>query len=198
MKKGIATFGVLLASTLLLTACGNSGDTSSKSSTSKSSKVEKAVNKATKKKAATTSIPTDADHDWFFKDNIFYAGNETMTFKSSEVRDGVEDGTKVLVLHTTILNNSKEEQDPSNFYMVLHAKQKTDTSNVDLSVGMLASDENGNSPFQEEEDNLNNALLPGKQISTVLMFELKNDNPVTIELSNADFTTIGTKVIDVK
>lgn len=181
-----------------LAACGSKG-AEKKTSTSSSSKVEKAVNKATKKKAAEpNTIPTDADHDWFFRDNVFYAGNETMTLVKSEVLDGSESGTKVLVLHTTILNNSKKEQDPSNFYMVVHAKQKTDTSNVNLTPGTLPTDDNGNSPFQDEQDNLNNALLPGKQINAVLMFELVNTNPVNVEFSNADFTKIGTKTYDVK
>lgn len=196
MKKLVLVTTVALAG-LTLAACGN-GTSSKKTTTSSSSKVEKAVNKTTKKEAKTSSIPTDAKHDWFFKDNVFYAGNETMTLTSSEVRDGAEDGTKVLVLHTTILNNSKEEQDPSNFYMVVHAKQKTDTSNIDLNPGTLKIDDNGNSPFQAEQDNLNNALLPGKKVNAVLMFTLKNTNPVSIEFSDADFTKIGTKTYDVK
>lgn len=196
MKKLVLVTTVALAG-LTLAACGN-GTSSKKTATSSSSKVEKAVNKTTKKEAKTSSIPTDAKHDWFFKDNVFYAGNETMTLTSSEVRDGAEDGTKVLVLHTTILNNSKEEQDPSNFYMVVHAKQKTDTSNIDLNPGTLKSDDNGNSPFQSEEDNLNNALLPGKKVNATLMFKLENTNPVSVEFSDADFTKIGTKTYDVK
>ena len=192
MKKilGIAIVSLCAVS---LAACGSKG-AENKAATSSSSKVEKAVNKTTKAKTAEKNvIPTDADHDWFFKDNIFYAGNETMTLNKSEVLDGIEPGSKVLVLHTTILNNSEKEQDPSNFYMVIHAKQKTDTSNVDLTTGTLALDENGNSPLQAEQDNLNNALLPGKKVNTILMFTLKNNNPVTVEFSNADFSKLGTK-----
>lgn len=127
MKKilGIAIVSLCAVS---LAACGSKG-AENKTATTPSSKVEKAVNKTTKAKTAEKNvIPTDADHDWFFKDNIFYAGNETMTLNKSEVLDGIEPGSKVLVLHTTILNNSEKEQDPSNFYMVIHAKQKTDTA----------------------------------------------------------------------
>lgn len=155
----------------------------------------KAINKTTTTKApADGTIPTDAKHEWFFnaQKNVFYAGNETMTLTKSEVRDGL-DGTKVLVIYNTIRNNSTKEQDPSNFYMVINAKQKTATSNVDLDVGMMNSDENGNDPLQQQEDNLNNALLPGKTVETVLIFELKNTNPVTLEFSNSNFETIGTK-----
>lgn len=189
MKKFIA-IPLLLLTTVSLAACGNNSKSANKP--------EKAENKTTKSVKKKTVIPTDPDHEWFYKDNIFYAGMETMTLTGSEVRDGAEPGSKVLVLHTTILNNSKKEQDPSNFYMVIHAKQKTDTSNVDLTPGTLALDDNGNSPFQQEEDNLNNALLPGKKVNAVIMFTLKNTNKVTVEFSNSDFDKLGTKTYTVK
>lgn len=82
--------------------------------------------------------------------------------------------------------------------MVVHAKQKTDTSNVQLDPGSIALDENSNDPLQTHEDNLNNSLLPGKQVDTVLMFTLKNTNKVTVEFSNSDFDTIGTKTYTVQ
>lgn len=196
MKK-LALITTIALASLTLAACGNN-NSNDKTTNSTSSKAEKAINKTSKKESKTSGVPTDADHKWFFKDDIFYAGNETMTLKSSEIRDGAEEGTKVLVLHTTILNNSKKEQDPSNFYMVIHAKQKTDTSNIDLNPGTLAIDENGNSPLQAEQDNLNNALLPGKKVDAILMFTLKNTNPVTIEFSNADFSKLGTKTYNIE
>lgn len=206
MKK-ILTIGVTLLAAITLAACGSS----SSKSTDSSSKTEKATkvdsSKESSKKASSSSkaaddkaIPTSPDEDWFYsKDkDVFYAGNETMTFTKTEVRDGLDDGEKVLVVYANILNNSKEEQDPSNFYMVLHAKQKTDTSNVDLDVGMLGINDDGTSPLQTEEDNLNNALLPGKTVPVVMMWTLVNTNDVTLEMSNADFTTIGTKTISVQ
>ena len=205
MKKLIA-MGVTLLAALTLAACGsNSGSKDSYSKTEKASKVDSSKESSKKaasssKKADAKTIPTTPDEDWFYsaEQNVFYAGNETMTFTKSEVRDGVESGTKVLVIYNTIRNNSSEEQDPSNFYMVIHAKQKTDTSNVSLDPGMLATDDNGNSPLQAQEDNLNNSLLPGKTVETVLMFTLKNSNPVTLEFDNADFDSIGTREYQVQ
>lgn len=47
--------------------------------------------------------------------------------------------------------------------MVVHAKQKTDTSNVDLTPGPLSIDDNGNGSFQNEQDNLNNAYYPARK-----------------------------------
>lgn len=195
MKKTVL-IGLGLLTAVTLAGCGNSNSASNGSSPAKT---EKAVNKATptKKKTDASSVPTDANHEWFFKDPVFYAGNETMTLTKSEVRDSVEDGQKVLVIYNTIRNNSKKEQDPSNFYMVIHAKQKTDTSNVQLNTGIVKMNDDGNSPLQAQEDNLQNSLLPGKTVETVLIYSLKNTNPVTVEFSNADFKTIGTKTYSV-
>lgn len=193
--KSLALTGltILLASTLV--ACSGGNESSSKSS----EKPKDVSTKTVKKKAKSSNeIPTDDKHEWFFKNDVFYAGMETYKLTKSEIRDGI-DGTKVLVIYTDITNNSKKEQDPSNVYMVVHAKQKTDTSNVDLNVGVLASDDEGNSPLQEYEDNLNNSLLPGKTVTGVLEFEIGKDNtnPVTVEFENSDFDKIGTKTYQV-
>ena len=188
MKKLLTILASLFMVSIVLTACGSQSNSNS----------EKATNKATSSKKATKSIPTDANHEWFYRDNVFYAGNETMTLTKSEVRDGAEPGTKVLVIYNTILNNSKKEQDPSNFYMVVHAKQKNANSNVNLTPGILKSDDNGNTPLQTESDNLNNSLLPGKTVDTVLIFKLENMNKVTLEFSNADSHVIGNKTYDVQ
>lgn len=51
--------------------------------------------------------------------------------------------------------------------------------------------------YKPQQDNLNNSLLPGETVETVMMFKLVNNTPVTIEFSNEDFTTIGTKTINV-
>lgn len=212
MKK-LITVGVTLLAALSLAACGSS--TSSKDSSSSKTKTEKAkkvdssiesskkaasASKASSKKADAESIPTTPDKPWFYSaaKNVFYAGNETMTFTKSEVRDGYDTGSKVLCVYVTILNNSKEEMDPSNFDMVLTAKQKTDTSNVTLDPGTLKGDENGNDPLQSLEDNYNNSLLPGKTIQAVLLYKLQNTNPVSLEMSNENMDVIGTRTIDVK
>lgn len=185
---------ILLASTLV--ACSNG-------STSSSTKAEKPKDVSTKtvkkSKNSSTKIPTDDKHEWFFKNDVFYAGMETYKLTKSEIRDGAEDGTKVLVIYTDITNNSKKEQDPSNIYMVVHAKQKTDTSNVELNPGSVGLDENANDPLQEYEDNLHNNLLPGKTVTGVMVFTLGKDNtnPVTVEFSNSDFNKIGTKTYQV-
>lgn len=205
MKKGLLA-GLAVMGVLALSACGNSGNTTSKTEKAKDVTSSKAVKKSSTKSSSSskaeaekaTAVPTDDTHEWFFKDDVFYAGMETYKLTKSEVRDSAESGKKVLVIYTDITNNSKKEQDPSNVYMVVHAKQKTDTSNVTLNPGMLATDEDGNDPLQQYEDNINNSLLPGKTVTGILVFTLGNDNPVSLEFQNADFDTIGTKEYQVK
>lgn len=200
MKKLIA-LGVTIVAALSLAACGSSsGKKDSFSKTEKASKVDSSKESSKKaasssKKADTKTIPTTPDEDWFYSadQNVYYAGNETMTFTKSEVRDGY-DNSKVLVVYVTIRNNSKEEMDPSNFMMVITGKQKTDTSNVVLDPGTLDSDENGNDPLQTLEDNFNNSLLPGKTVQAVMLYKLINNNPVQLNMTDSDgVKDIGTR-----
>lgn len=200
--KKIVSLGSILLAGLVLVGCSGSPSKSSSSSSaadkSSSSKVSK-VEKASSEKASSVTPSDDAENrTWTYKNDVFDAGIETYKFTKSEIRDSVDEGKKVLVLYCNVTNNSTKEQDPSNIYMVALAYQKNDTSNVQLNPGMVASDENGNSPIQKQEDGLNNKLLPGKTVEAVITFELNNDNPVTLEFTNASGTKIGEKVYQVK
>ena len=192
MKKKYILRATLLACTgLALTACSNSNNSNSASSSKSSSSK---VNKPKK------VVPSDKakDRTWTYKNKVFDAGIETYKFTKSEVRDSATEGKKLLVLYCDVTNNSKKEQDPSNVYMVMHAYQKTDTSNVQLDPGSAALDDNGNDPLQEYDDNLNNKLLPGKTVKACVAYELKNDNPVTVKFENSDFDTIGQEIYQIK
>lgn len=192
MKKKYILSATLLACTgLALTACSNSNNSNSASSSKSSSSK---VNKPKK------VVPSDKakDRTWTYKNKVFDAGIETYKFTKSEVRDSATEGKKLLVLYCDVTNNSKKEQDPSNVYMVMHAYQKTDTSNVQLDPGSAALYDNGNDPLQEYDDNLNNKLLPGKTVKACVAYELKNDNPVTVKFENSDFDTIGQEIYQIK
>ncbi|UJM23520.1 DUF5067 domain-containing protein [Lactiplantibacillus plantarum] len=185
MKK----YSVLLLAgmtALSLTACGNNN--SSKTNSVNSSKAEK---------VSSTKSTDPSNEKWTFKDNVFSAGIETYKFTKSEIRDGSEDGTKILVLYCDVTNNSKKEQDPSNIYTVVNAYQKTDTANKQLLPGTPKYDDNGNNPIQKYEDGLNDKLLPGKTTQAAVMFKLENKNDVTVKFNNANFQTIGTKTYSV-
>ncbi|MCT4412826.1 DUF5067 domain-containing protein [Leuconostoc pseudomesenteroides] len=165
---------------------------SNSSSSTKKSKTEKANNK-------TTSDSNDPSKSkWTYKDDTFKAGILTYKFTKSEVRDSSEDGKKALVLYADVTNNTDDEQDPSNIYIVMHAYQKNDTSNKSLTPGMVATDADYNDPLQEQEDALNNKLLGKKTVSVVMIYTLENDNPVTVKFDNADYKTIGEKQYTVK
>lgn len=172
-------------------------DTFDKASSSheKKSKSEKAE-KATDKTSENSKDP--AKNEWTFKNDVFSAGIMTYKLTKSEVLDSSEDGKKALVIYADVTNNTDEEQDPSNIYMVMHAFQKTDTANKDLAVGMVKLDDNGNSPIQQQEDALHDKLLGKKTVPVAMVFTLENDNPVTVKFSNADFKTIGEKEYNVK
>lgn len=164
----------------------------SSSSSSKNTKTEKASNK-------TISDSNDPSKSkWTYKDDTFKAGILTYKFTKSEVRDSSEGGKKVLVLYADVINNTDEEQDPSNIFMVMHAYQKTDTSNKSLNPGMAALDADYNDPLQTQEDALNNKLLGKKTVSVVMIYSLENENPVTVKFDNADYNTIGEKQYSVK
>lgn len=190
MKKKLVIAVTSLALLGMVTSACSSNNNSSNSSKSSSSKVNKP------KKV----VPSDKakDRTWTYKNKVFDAGIETYKFTKSEVRDSATEGKKLLVLYCDVTNNSKKEQDPSNVYMVMHAYQKTDTSNVQLDPGSAALDDNGNDPLQEYDDNLNNKLLPGKTVKACVAYELKNDNPVTVKFENSDFDTIGQEIYQIK
>ncbi len=181
--------GIILASSTLLTACGNN-DTKENTT----NKTEKASSIKKSESSSSTKVGSDG---WTYKNDVFKAGILTYKIDNSEVGTD-SDGSKVLFIHTTVTNNTNKEQDPSNIYMVLHAKQKTETANKELDVGMDITDDEGNYIHQAEDDALNDSLLPKKTTKAVMMFTLVNDSPVTLEFSNSDFDIIGTKVIEVK
>lgn len=193
MKKSILALGTLFAATTLLTACSNNNE--SKDTSSKSTKTEVSKKKTNK---AVDKTDKDASNDnWTFKDDTFAAGILTYKITKTEVRNGF-DNTKVLVVYMDITNNTDKEQEPSNLGMVLEVSQKTDTAKKELQMGMLESDDNGDEPLKAEQDAYNDTLLGGKNTHAVALYELVNDNPVTMTFKDSDYKTIGTKTIDVK
>lgn len=186
MKKSIVLSAAVCS--MLLAGCGaNTSHTKASSSTSKVS-TSKVV-----KSSSVKPDPKASERKWTYKNNVFDAGNETYKFTGWDVINSVHEGKKVLVLYCDVTNNSTEEMDPSNVYMVVHAYQKNETSNVQLDPGMVELDENGNDPLQQYEDGMNNRLLPGKTVKAVMLFEFNNTNPVQVEFSNPEFETIGIK-----
>lgn len=186
MKKNIILSAAVCS--MLLAGCG-----ANTSHTKASSSVSKVSTSKVVKSSSVKPDPNASERTWTYKNNVFDAGNETYKFTGWDVMNSVNEGKKVLVLYCDVTNNSTEEMDPSNVYMVVHAYQKNETSNVQLDPGMVELDENGNNPLQQYEDGMHNRLLPGKTVKAVMLFEFNNDNPVRIEFSNPEFETIGIK-----
>ena len=187
MKKSIVLSAVVCS--MLLAGCGaNTSHTKASSSISKVS-----TSKIVKSSSSVKPDPNASERKWTYKNNTFDAGNESYKFTGWDVMNSAHEGKKVLVLYCDVTNNSTEEMDPSNIYMVVDAYQKNETSNMRLNPGMVECDENGNDPLQQYEDALYNKLLPGKTVKAAILFEFNNDNPVRVEFSNPEFETIGIK-----
>lgn len=186
MKKNIILSAAVCS--MLLAGCG-----ANTSHTKTSSSVSKVSTSKVVKSSSVKPDPNASERKWTYKNNVFDAGNETYKFTGWSVMNSIHEGKKVLVLYCDVTNNSTEEMDPSNVYMVVDAYQKNETSNVRLSTGSVELDENGNDPLQQYEDGLWNKLLPGKTVKAAILFEFNNDNPVRVEFSNPEFETIGIK-----
>ena len=165
--------------------------------TDSSSHSEKAkTEKATDKTSENSKDPSK--REWTFKNDVFSAGIMTYKFTKSEVMDSVVDGKKVLVVYADVTNNTDKEQDPSNIYMVMHTFQKTDTANKDLTTGAVKTDDDGQSPIQQQEDALNDKLLGNKTVTVAMAFQLENDSPVTLKFDNENAKNIGEKQYNIK
>lgn len=186
MKKSIVLSAAVCS--MLLAGCG-----ANTSHTKTSSSVSKVSTSKVVKSSSVKPDPNASERKWTYKNNVFDAGNETYKFVDWDVMNSANEGKKVLVLYCDVTNNSTEEMDPSNVYMVVHAYQKNETSDVCLDGGMVERDENGDNPLQRYEDGLYNKLLPGKTVKAAILFEFNNDNPVRVEFDNSEFETIGTK-----
>ena len=186
MKKNIILSAVVCSA--LLAGCG-----ANTSHTKTSSSVSKVSTSKVVKSSSVKPDPNASERKWTYKNNVFDAGNETYKFTGWDVMNSTNEGKKVLALYCDVTNNSTEEMDPSNVYMVVHAYQKNETSDMRLNPGMVERDENGDNPLQQYEDAMNNKLLPGKTVKAVMLFEFNNDNPVRVEFDNSEFETIGIK-----
>ncbi|CAH1850531.1 DUF5067 domain-containing protein [Convivina intestini] len=160
----------------------------------------KAIDKATGISTTETAKDnTSKKSDWSFTGNTYNAGNLKLKFGKSEIIDGIGDNNpKVLVLHADMTNISDKEMDADGIYATVHAYQKTDKQNKTLNPGLPKFSNDGKQPFEEEQNNLHNKLLPGKTVPVVVIFELDNDSTVTVKFSNDSFKDIGSKTYEVK
>lgn len=190
--------GILALTTVLCLGLAACGSTKSTDSGKKETKTEHKATKTKKKVSSSSSSvkpdPNASERPWTYKDDVYDAGIETYRFTDWEIRDGLESGKKAIVLYCDVTNNSTKEQDPSNVYMVVHAYQKNETSDIALTPSSIALDDDGNNPLQQYEDALNNKLLPGKTVKAVMIFTLDNTkNPVKVTFEDPEFNVIGSK-----
>lgn len=134
-----------------------------------------------------------SDRVWTYKNNVFDAGNETYKFTKHKVVK--EDGEKYLILYCDITNNSTKEMEPDLVSLVMHANQKTSSTDEELETATIGTKQNG---LEKREHNLYTKILPGKSVHACIQYKLVNNSPVTITFQNADSQTIGSKTIKIK
>nr|WP_238480080.1 DUF5067 domain-containing protein [Fructobacillus papyriferae] len=144
-----------------------------------------------------TFCKSKTSNKWHFRGNTYYAGKLNTTFTSGEIIDGMN-GTKVFILHGKMTNVSKEEADASAMYAVVHAYQKTNSTNQKLDPGVPAVNDDFSVPYQTESDNLNQKVLPGKTVPVVLEYTLVNNNPINVTFEDAKFNKVGSKSYKIK
>lgn len=137
--------------------------------------------------------PNASDRVWTYKNNVFDAGNETYKFTKHKVIK--EDGEKYLILYCDITNNSTKEMEPDLVSLVMHANQKTSSTDEELETATIGTKQNG---LEKREHNLYTKILPGKSVHACIQYKLVNNSPVTITFQNADSQTIGSKTIKIK
>lgn len=130
---------------------------------------------------------------WTYKNNVFDAGNETYKFTKNKVIK--EDNEKYLILYCDITNNSTKEMEPDLVSLVMHANQKTSSTDEELETATIGTKQNG---LEKREHNLYTKILPGKSVHACIQYKLVNNSPVTITFQNADSQTIGSKTIKIK
>lgn len=191
-KNSIFTLSLLLC--LGLAACGTQKNTTtSKKETKTEHKTSKIKKKISSSSSSVTPDPNASERPWTYAHDVYDAGIETYRFTKWEVRDSSQEDKKALVLYCDVTNNSTKEQDPSNVFMVVHAFQKNETSDVQLDPGTVSLDNDGNNPLQKYDDGLHNMLLPGKTVKAVMVFTLNNDKPVRVTFEDPEFNVIGVK-----
>lgn len=182
--KKIMLVGAATLLAVSATACSSSS--SSKDSSSK------------KPETAQKAKNLNSNKKWSYSNHTFKTSKLTYKITKTEVQPGLEDGKNNLVLYVDVTNNSKKEHEPVDVYAYVHATQKTSTSKVELDPGVGHVDDQGNNQLQTETDNMNNNLLPGKSVKGVILFELKNNTPVTVRYEDYLFNKVGQEVYNVK
>lgn len=181
--KKVILVGAAALLAVSATACSSSS--SKDSSSKKPETAQKAKNLNSTKK-------------WSYSNHIFKTSKLIYKITKTEVQPGLEDGKNNLVLYVDVTNNSKKEHEPVDVYAYVHATQKTSTSKVELDPGVGHVDDQGNNQLEQETENMNNKLLPGKSVKGVILFELKNNTPVTVRYEDYLFNKVGSEVYNVK
>lgn len=167
MKK---VLGILLASTLVLGACGKTNE-------SQSNKVE-AVN----------------ENKAQFKNNTLVIDDAVLTIKDAFIVNDKNSEDKLLAFKYEVKNKTnKEEITPFNVWLATMKAKQDDTNTIsDLEMGMTPI----TGEFEKWHENSDSQIKKGKSAKGIVTYALKNDNDVTLEGSKgSDGKLLGSKKI---
>lgn len=168
MKKFL---GLLLASTLVLGACGNSGN--DKNESKKESVNE---NKAQ------------------FKNDTLVIDDAVLKIKDTFIVNDSNSDKKLLTFKYDVKSKEDKEETTANNIWIASTKLEQDSSNTvnKLEVGPTPS----TGKFEEWFEHGDDQIKKGKSAKGIMSYELENDNDVTLKLyKGAEDKELGTKKI---
>lgn len=168
MKK---VLGLLLASTLVLGACGNSTD-------------KKQENK-------TESVNENKTQ---FKNNTLVIDDAVLTIKDTFLVNDKNSEEKLLAFKYEVKNKTdKEEITPFNVWLAtMQAKQDSDNTVNDLEVGITPNTGKYEEWFKHSDDK----IKKGKSAKGIITYTLQNEEDVTLKASKGvDGKELGSKKV---
>lgn len=168
MKK---VLGLLLASTLILGACGNSTDKNQENKT-------ESVN----------------ENKTQFKNDTLVIDDAVLTIKDTFLINDKNSDEKLLAFKYEVKNKTdKEEITPFNVWLAtMQAKQDSDSTVNDLEVGFTPNTGKYEEWFEHSDDQ----IKKGKSAKGIITYTLQNDEDVTLKASKGvDGKELGSKKI---
>lgn len=168
MKK---VFGLLLASSLVLGACGS--------------------DEGNKKDSKTESVNENKTQ---FKNDTLVIDDAVLKIKDTFIVNNENSDGKELAFTYEVKNKTdKEEVTPSNVWMATMAAQQESENTVnDLEVGLTPT----TGKYEEWSVHLDDTIKKGKTAKGIMTYSLQNDNDVTLKATKGiDGKKLGTKKI---
>ncbi|HHU6751666.1 TPA: DUF5067 domain-containing protein [Staphylococcus pseudintermedius] len=173
---------LLLASMLVLAACGN------ESKNENDSKQESKKSEPKKEEKVNENTPT-------FKNDTLVIDDAVLKIKETTIVHDKDVNKKMLVLKYEVKNKSgKESITPNNVFLAtIDAFQDTDNAIAKLEIGLTPS----TGEYEKWSKHANDTVKKGKVSKGIISYELENDKNVTLKATKGiGGKKLGEKEID--